>query len=192
MSQLRMIKNMDSVLDYPMPEGYGIRKITETEAEIADWVEICQNGLLKPAQGREYYDLRITNFQDHHWIHAKDDVFLVYDRSTDRNVATITAFVMPDGRGDIHMVAARPECTGKKIGHAMLSRALKELQSRGVKETQLTTDDWRLPAIKTYLTAGFRPVLFEDSGERWAAIFEKLKVEPVPFVDTEGRPVSPD
>ena len=189
MSQLRMIKKMDQVLDYPMPAGYGLRKITETEEEIADWIEICKNGLLKPDQGREYYDLRITNHAGQHWINAKNDVFMVYDLATDRNVATITAFVMPDGKGDIHMVAARPECTGKKIGHAMLSAALKELQARGVQETQLTTDDWRLPAIKTYLTAGFSPVLFEDSKERWEAIFEKLKVAPVPLVDVDGKPV---
>lgn len=189
MSQLKMTKLMDSVLDYPMPEGYAIRNIDESESDIAAWIEVCKNGLLKEDADRSSYDSRITNWRKSDAIKAKNDVFMVYNIETGAIVATITGYVQPDGDGNIHMVAAAPECRGKKIGHAMLSAALKKLQKDGVPKVHLTTDDWRRPAIKNYLTAGFQPVLFEDAKERWEIIFKEMGLEPVPFLTLEGEPV---
>lgn len=184
-----MTKIMDSVLDYPLAEGYAIRNIDGSEEDIAAWIEICKNGLLKEEEGRSSYDSRITHWRHQDWIHPERDVFMVYETETGRPVATITGYVQPDGDGDIHMVAALPECRGKKIGHAMLSAALKKLKEDGVPRTHLTTDDWRIPAIKNYFTAGFRPVLYEDSKERWEKLFEVMHVAPIPFLTADGREV---
>lgn len=187
--QLRMMKLMDSVLDYPLPEGYAVRTIDdECESDVNAWIEICKNGLLTSGATRLSYDARITNFQNG-IINPKKDVLMVYEIETGKMVATITGLVMASGDGDIHMVAALPECRGKKIGHGMLSAALKKLQKDGVPRVHLTTDDWRKPAIKNYLTAGFRPVLTPETKDRWMVVFQEMELEPVPFLTMDGEPV---
>ena len=84
------------------------------------------------------------------------------------------------------MVGSLPECRGLGIGHAMLSFALEQMTERGCTHAVLTTDDFRLPAIKTYLDAGFRPVLYRDPEsdmrERWHAVIAALGYEPVAFI----------
>ncbi len=41
----------------------------------------------------------------------------------------------------------------------------------------LCTDDWRLPAVKTYLNLGFEPeIIHESHPARWKAVFETLGV----------------
>lgn len=183
--QLKMTKLMDGVLDYPLAEGYGIRNIDGSEEDIAAWIEICKNGILPAAAGRDAYDTRITNLKGRQDIRPETDVFMVYEKESGKVVATITGFVMQNGDGDIHMVAALPECRGKKIGHAMLAHALKKLKADGVPRVHLTTDDWRRPAIKNYLAAGFRPVWFEGVEARWEAIFREMEMEPIPFLYEE-------
>ena len=80
------------------------------------------------------------------------------------------------------MVAAIPEVRGKKIGHAMLAHALEKLSRDGVEKVYLTTDEWRKPAIKNYLTAGFCPVEYDvGMPERWAGVFAEMGLEPVPL-----------
>ena len=89
-----------------------------------------------------------------------------------------------------------PVVRGKGIGHAMLSRGLEMLCQRTASESMpdgpeilLTTDDFRLAAIKTYLDAGFLPVLVSDPESdmraRWDAVFSALHYPPVPFLPGE-------
>ena len=51
----------------------------------------------------------------------------------------------------------------------------------------LTTDDYRLPAIKNYLVGGFRPVLYYDPDSdmraRWLAVAEKLGFGTLDFIE---------
>ena len=54
---------------------------------------------------------------------------------------------------------------------------LTVMKDLGLKECLLSTDDWRLPAIRTYLELGFEPDYDEADGvskARWAAVREKL------------------
>lgn len=180
MSQLMMCKIMaEGVRPYPLHEDYYIRNFQETEDEITTWIEICKNGLLAQDAGREEYTSSITNMAG---LIPESDIFMVCERKTDRPVATITGFVRPYGVGDIHMVAAIPEVRGKKIGHAMLAHALEKLSLDVVEKVYLTTDEWRKPAIKTYLTAGFHPVEYDvGMPERWAGVFAEMGIEPIPL-----------
>ena len=63
---------------------------------------------------------------------------------------------------------------------------LEELQARACPVVTLTTDDHRLAAIKTYLDAGFRPVLRYDPDSdmraRWDAVIAALGYEPVAYL----------
>ena len=67
---------------------------------------------------------------------------------------------------------------GKGIGHAMLRYALQMLEARGCTYSVLTTDDFRLAAIKTYLDAGFVPVIEQDPESdvrmRWEKVLAEL------------------
>ena len=123
----------------------------------------------------------ITNEQN---ITARD-LFFVTDAGGAR-IATSAAVRHADGTGYIHMVGALPACRGKGIGHAMLAHALEELQARACPVVTLTTDDHRLAAIKTYLDAGFRPVLRYDPDSdmraRWDAVIAALGYEPVAYL----------
>jgi hypothetical protein len=69
----------------------------------------------------------------------------------------------------------------------MLSHALEMGEARSTPYTVLTTDDFRLAAIKTYLDAGFLPVMWEDPESdmkaRWDKVLCELHYGPVKYVD---------
>ena len=74
--------------------------------------------------------------------------------------------------GEVHMVAVLSEHRGKGLGHLLNALVLHRLKALGYQKAHLKTDDWRLAAIKTYLTAGFQPLnTHESHPERWKAIW---------------------
>jgi mycothiol synthase len=77
--------------------------------------------------------------------------------------------------GEMGWVAADPTHAGKGLGLAVCAAATARLVRGGYHEIYLLTDDWRLPAIKTYLKLGWAPWLFRDGmAERWQAVCSKL------------------
>ena len=78
--------------------------------------------------------------------------------------------------GEVHMVAVLSEHRGKGLGHLLNALVLHRLKALGYQKAHLKTDDWRLAAIKTYLTAGFQPLnTHESHPKRWEAIVAKLE-----------------
>jgi mycothiol synthase len=62
----------------------------------------------------------------------------------------------------------------------------RRLLSAGYREIYLQTDDWRLPAIKTYLNLGYVPLLCEpDMEERWRLVCRNLDLG---YEDVGARP----
>ena len=177
MSQLAMLHTMENIPSVPFRDGFSIRNFRPGEE--MDWVKICRCGLCAPDAGIESWENAILgpakNGED---LVPERDVLFVVD-GNDRPVATITAFIRPNGRGDIHMVAALDTVRGHGIGEAMLSCAMHKLDREMTGETRfthLTTDDFRLPAIVGYLRGGFRPVEYDvGMPERWHAIFAILR-----------------
>ncbi len=56
--------------------------------------------------------------------------------------------------------------------------AVETLKNEGMETAYLTTDDWRIPAIKSYLRIGFEPdVSTEDFAMRWEKINEELGIK---------------
>ncbi|MDR3689213.1 MAG: hypothetical protein P4L46_07535, partial [Fimbriimonas sp.] len=50
-----------------------------------------------------------------------------------------------------------------------------EAAAAGKRDIRLTTDDFRLAAIQTYLNLGFEPDMWHESHPgRWAAILQEL------------------
>ena len=77
--------------------------------------------------------------------------------------------------GELGWVAAHPDHKGKGLGKTVCAAVVGRLLRGGYSSIYLNTDDERLPAIKTYLTLGFRPlILTADMTARWQALCETL------------------
>lgn len=82
----------------------------------------------------------------------------------------------PADTGYLHMVAVAPEHQGHGLGGLLVALVLDCFKRKGYRKVVLHTDDFRLPAIRSYLRAGFEPVYRDqDDRDRWAAILEKIK-----------------
>ncbi len=108
------------------------------------------------------------------------------ERSTGTHVVTNEAAIvavtfasqdMPiRGVGRLDFVAADPDHQGRGLGLGLCGAVTRTLLERGYVSVALSTDDWRLGAIKTYLKLGFVPkVIRQDMPDRWRAIFEQLQ-----------------
>ena len=182
MQQLKMLRYQGKVTPRPLPEGYHFELFRGRSEEIDDWVEICRHGLLPEEGNIEHFQSAIMSYPN---LVPTQDLFFVVDGDGKR-VATSASVCHPNGEGYLHMVAALPECRGKGIGHAMLAHALEMMEARRCTHAVLTTDDFRLPAIKTYLDGGFRPVIYDDPDsdmrERWDGVIAALCYEPVAYM----------
>jgi mycothiol synthase len=186
MKQLKMMRYSAPVSMRALPDGYRYELFDGSDAAIDDWITICKCGLLPADAGRERFNSSIANYPD---LVPEKDLFFVLDRDGKR-VATSAAVCHKNGEGYIHMVAALPEYRSKGIGHAMLSHALSVIENRGFSPTVLTTDDFRLAAIKTYLDAGFRPVIYHDPDSdmkaRWDTVISQLHYKSVEYINDKN------
>ena len=117
----------------------------------------------------------------------------------DQVVATATARASDNsGEGYVHWVAAHPDHAGKQLGYWATLAVLHEFVANGASRGILTTDDPRLPAIKTYLRLGFEPAILDETHPgRWEQVFTNLGQESMItsllaaglFTLTEGKPV---
>lgn len=93
-------------------------------------------------------------------------------------VATASAWHHPQGRADtgiIHYVGVLPSHQGHRLGYWVCLAALHHMVKEHRRRATLLTDDFRLPAIRTYLKLGFDPDLGEATyPARWRAIFASL------------------
>ena len=76
------------------------------------------------------------------------------------------------------MVACKEDFRGKGYGTLLNVVALQTLKNEGMQSAYLTTDNWRIPAIKSCLQVGFHPDLStDDFKQRWDAIMKILHKE---------------
>lgn len=78
---------------------------------------------------------------------------------------------------ELGWVAASPRHRGHGLGYLVCLAVLRYAAFAGHREIFLRTDDFRLPAIRTYLKLGFQPWMFDPSApDRWKEIYQKLGV----------------
>lgn len=186
MKQLKMLwRSRETSFPENPWKGFDYRPSTGSAEDIRSWVEICKHGLLPPEAGEDSYRDLLVNWKDY----RTSDTWFVEREGTP--VATVTAIVHPETRrGYVHMVAASPECRGQGVGGLMNRIACAVFWEAGCEAADLTTDDFRIPAIRSYLSAGFLPVDWdEDMTGRWEAILRELGRSRVEMVDEDGRPV---
>lgn len=115
--------------------------------------------------------------------------FLVEHEATQQIVATAMAVHNPSQYypfgGELGWVAAHPDHTGLGLGRVVCAAVTARLLRSGYTNIYLNTDEERLPAIKTYLNLGYRPVVITaDMPARWEAVCQKLKW---PFTPEQWR-----
>lgn len=157
--------------DPQMPAGITLETFAARPTALEDWLDIIQHGLSAKRENEQYYQktmIEWPGYQDHMCY------FLVKDGQA---AATITVICHTEKQeGYIHMVACKPEFRGQGLGNLMNKIAVNVLKKEGMQTAYLTTDDWRLPAIKSYLRSGFVPDQSTDDFEkRWQEIFKKIE-----------------
>lgn len=170
--QLHMLWPMDRFESAPvvnLPQGYALRTFKTEDAEamvtlmrlagFEEWNEETLRGALQKA--------------------PPEGIFFAVHQATGTLTATAMAThnpleLHPFG-GELGWVGADPEHTGKALGAVVCAAVTERFLQAGYKRIYIRTDDWRLPAIKTYLKLGYVPFLYQsDMEHRWRSVCEKL------------------
>ena len=154
----------------PLPEGYEVRQF-----EAGDDIEALAETLTS-AFAEEWSVERVKSS-----LTEASDVLAVYVVTWEgRPVATASSRLDPGpfaGSGYVHWVGAHADHAGRGLGTALMVRLFEDFRERGYPDAVLQTDDFRIPAIKSYLRCGFLPVYEvqgDDQRARWSAIFQQV------------------
>lgn len=151
-----------------IPEGLSIK--THTDDMVEKWETLIYKAFNQPFK----FDQCIINGRTAGGYKPEHVLYLMDGKKV---LATATAAERDDytGEGWFRMIAADPEVQGKGLGKLICLIALYDLRKRGYKSAVLSTDDNRIPALKTYLGLGFEPIYFHESHEeRWKNVIEKI------------------
>ena len=102
-------------------------------------------------------------------------------------IGTATAWYNPDYHGDhigrVHWVAIHPDYQGQGLSRPLLSHVLNRLKELGHERCYLRTLHVRTPALRLYLSYGFKPDLRSERDKKiWQEVnrrFEKAGYPPV-------------
>jgi uncharacterized protein (DUF952 family)/GNAT superfamily N-acetyltransferase len=171
LSQLRMgFTRFGDLLTPQPPPGYSLR--TYHPGDEGAWVELLSCG---------YFGL---------WDRARLDRMLAGGRAPmpldgvffvtfgELLVGTACTFLHPGTYGNIPelgWVAVHPRYRGQGLGRLACQAVLNYVKNLGFQYIYLLTEDFRLPAIKTYLELGFEPEIQDPSQpERWQALHQLI------------------
>lgn len=173
--QLVMVKH--SLADLPpveLPDGYALRHFVPGDEAGWEAVMAASFGRREPA----------WSFLD---VMGRDAACsperVLFITCEGQIVATASAWYRPEWgaeTGYVHYVGADPAHCGKKLGHMVSLAVLHRFVFEGRSRAVLQTDDFRVPAIRTYLRLGFEPWLIEeDQRQRWRVVFESNGLQPL-------------
>ena len=169
-AQLHMRRpHLEGLPDLVVPEGYRLRSYQPGDE--APWAEIMNHSI-----GSKWTEERCRDELTSRREFRPKGFFVATHE--ERPVATACAWVREaelPGEGTVHMVGALPEHRGKGLGTLVTLAVVRWFAANGFQSARLSTDDWREPAVATYLKLRFEPVVFdEDHERRWRALREKL------------------
>ncbi len=170
-TQLKMLRHLhDELPPLIVPEGYSLRTYEGPDDDDA-WVHIMNNSLGN-RHTVESFRAGILNCPQ---FTADILFFACFNGSPVGSACAWRRTVTEHRAGYVHMVGLVPEHRSKGIGRLLVLRTLHSFRQRRFEAAELNTDDFRLPAIRTYLGLGFLPVMTDsDHPERWAAVFKNL------------------
>lgn len=185
MAQLKMYWLPDTQIEeVTLPEGYSFSGF-DPEKDISIWHNCILNGLCDGISDEQAYQNEIINFHD--IVPERDIHFLDYNGE---HIGTATGFVYKESNmGDMHMVGIRTDFRGRGLAKYLCYIVLKSLRERNVKFVALTTGEARVPAVKSYLKAGFLPVEYDEGmEERWRNVMEMFGIDSLQMLNEDGTP----
>ena len=172
MGQLKMIFDAEAtpVPLLNMPHGFSLHAVS-------------------PAECGKYLAFRQTinwHWQEQDFVNYQakilpDGLFVMIDDATGKFAASAGAetsdFKDHPEIAVLGWVLTDPMYKGHHLGKNVSIAAMHKCLSLGYRRISLLTDDFRIPALKTYLGLGWQPWLYEnDMPERWAKITANLKI----------------
>lgn len=110
----------------------------------------------------------------------RSDIFVLCKGNSVVGFAVLHKKYSGDNIAEIGYVAISPGSRGEKLGYKLLMHILATLKRLDIPYAYVLTDSFRLPAIKTYLKAGFYPYIkSKNENNRWQKAMKKLKANPV-------------
>jgi len=174
-AQLQMVwpkERLNNPPEWSLPQGYILR--THQDGDDEQYIRLMQ----------------IAGFSNWNADNPKsvlhtclpEGIFFVVHENTGALVATAVATHNPIALhpygGELGWVAADPAHKGKGLGSIACAAVTKRFLDAGYTHLYLRTDDFRLPAIKTYLKIGWGPLLFApDMEKRWQTVFQQLNMK---------------
>lgn len=168
-----------------LPPGYGFR--TYRPGDEAGWAELMNTGSMG-IWTVERTIAELTNRPRPQF--EPEGLFLITAEQPERIVGSACAWLRdPVEReaGILHMVCVLPEHRGKRLSYAVCLAVLHRFRERGFRRVSLSTNDWRLGAVKVYLELGFQPLYQHPMHpQQWQEVVQKLGwTEPLaPIVET--------
>lgn len=175
MSQLIMRWKNDNTAIKPLnlPEGVEVKSLPDFENGINIWLDIIKY-MAKDVKELtlNYYNVCMLGYEN---FQEDKCHILTVDGIPAATITVICDYKKKEGY--IHMVACKPDFRGKGLGNLLNDIALNVLKKEKMETAYLTTDEWRIPAIKTYLKVGFYPDLQGelDFKERWDEVFAVIE-----------------
>jgi mycothiol synthase len=132
--------------------------------------------------------LMAAAFDDPTWDTAKvrealleapdvDTTFGVYEDGALAATASARHLADQPQTGYVHWVGTDPAFAGRRLGWWASLAVLHRFVELGKTDAVLHTDDFRLPAVKTYLNLGFLPEIVDpEQPERWRKVCAALGV----------------
>jgi len=167
---LMRMADFRSLPDLTPPEGITVR--THRDGDEESWERIIESAF----GNRCDFDLLRR-------LGAYKPEYVIYAEKGGECIATATATENSDypGEGWLRMVGTHADSRGIGAGRLVCLAALHSLRSRGYASAVLSTDDHRIPAIKLYLSLGFKPFYTHESHrERWDRILKDIYPESTP------------
>jgi len=164
--------NLENLPKLELPDGYSLRSYQE--GDDVHWANIISDSF----GGRERTAEDTRNEITGRDVFVPEGLYFVTHQ--DIPVGTACAWrqsIEETDVGYVHMVGVLGEHTGHKLGKWVSLAVLYYFRYNGFSCSMLDTDDFRIPAIKTYLNLGFVPVYVDDTQpERWEEILKKLEL----------------
>ena len=169
MSQLKMERDDTPVTLVDPPQGYYLRPFVPGDEEA--WCRCCIGGELGVNEASVDEFTRVMASDER--VDTGNIFFIVSETGGLAGTATYQYGRVPS-EGYVHMVSVAASHRGKGLARPLVLYTVDRILREGNKSIVLTTDDWRLPAIKTYLNCGFTPCVTDETAARWLAVLAKL------------------
>jgi ribosomal protein S18 acetylase RimI-like enzyme len=157
----------------PIPDAYSLCTVGSEDIDHARPI-IETDGTVSDPGWRQFRDAVVP-----------DGLFVVQERASSAWIGAIAAvhnpaatrFYFPGG-GELGYLVVAPEHRQRGLGTALIVTVLRRLHRGGYRHIFLGVQSWRLPAIRCYLRAGFRPFLHTpELRPRWESVFAALGLE---------------